>query len=609
MSSYVTSIYSQDNPDAAKPGDDARYGFENFVVDRPMLLLYRDGQPVVLAPKVIETLVALVERSGEVVSKAELMNRLWGDSFVEESNLTQNIYLLRKTLGKREDGRDLIETFRRRGYRFTGELRPVSATSAKAKPTSVSSSASIVAGEEPRRRFESVAVLPLLNQTNDSDAEYLSDGVTESIISRLSQISGLRVLARSTVFRFKGQELDATEVGRELGVDAVLTGRILEHWDTLIVRVELVDVRTGGQIWGEQYNRQLNDVLELQATIAREISDNLRVKLTGDEQKRLTQSYTKNAIAYQLFIRARYFLNKRLTPEIEKARTIFQQAIDLDPGFAPAYVGLADCYPLLSLYSVLTPHDAYPKAKAAAMRALELDDSYTKAYNSLGVTKLFYEWDWTGAEQAFRRAIELNPGYPDAHQRYGMFLTAMGRFDEAIDELQRARQLDPLSPITQVISAYPYYYSRQYESAARLLREVIADDEGYSMAHFRLGLALAQKGSYDQAVNEVSRSVELSNDRDTIAALAYVEALSGDRESAYAALTKLDDREKEGFVTSYNRVMVYAGLGENALALDWLERAYDERSYWLIYLRVDPVLDPLRNERRFIAIDEKMFPA
>jgi Tol biopolymer transport system component/DNA-binding winged helix-turn-helix (wHTH) protein/Flp pilus assembly protein TadD len=613
VSSGATSIQSQFNLNSDKSNFESIYEFEDFRLDAAHLMLYRNGQPLALAPKVVETLVALVERRGEIVSKKEMMNRLWADSFVEEANLTQNIYLLRKTLGKGADGRDLIETFRRRGYRFTGAIKNVAAKAAdeeaRANETPFSSQPTEKIKTVPGEVFDSLAVLPLINQSDDADAEYLSDGVTESVINRLTQISSLRVVARSTVFQYKNREVAPQQIGRALGVSAVLTGRVLQHDDRLIVRAELVDAANGWQIWGAQYDRRAADVLELQETLAREISENLRLKLTGEERRRLTKRYTESSEAYHLYIKARFFLNKRLTETIEQAAALFQQAIDVDPAFAPAYVGLADCYPLLSLYGTLTPDEAYPQAKAAALRALEIDDGYTKAYNSLGVIKLFYEWDRAGAEEAFQKAIELNPGYPDAHQRYGMLLTTQGRFDEAITEFKRARDLDPLSLITKTISGYPFYYSRRFETAEECFREVIAMDANYSMAHFRLGLTLAQQKKYDEAIAELSKAVELSNDRDSIAALGFVQGLAGDAAPAEAAFRELDEREKKGFVTSYNRVLLEIGLQNYDAALDWLERAFEERSYWLIYLKFDPALDALRENARFKILEEKIFGA
>lgn len=611
MSSNAESIYPQRNLNSGNfNGQNELFEFDRFRLDVSHLMLYENDLPVSLAPKVIETLLALIERGGEMVSKEELMNRLWPDSFVEDANLTQNIYLLRKTLGKGSDGRDLIETFRRRGYRFTGQIKEASPDLLATETENALRASNIVGNKSDdnlQNVYQSLAVLPLINESDDANAEYLCDGITESIINRMSQIATLSVVARHTVFQYKNQTVAPQEIGRKLGVGAILTGRVLQHGERLIVRTELVETIDGWQIWGEQYERPAADVLELQEIIAREISKNLHLKLTSDERKRLTKRHTESSEAYHLFVKGRYYLNKRLTETIEQAAGLFQQAIDVDPTFAAAYVGLADCYPLLSLYGALRPQDAYPKAKAAAEKALKIDDRFTKAYNSLGVVKLFYEWDWTGAEAAFQQAIELNPGYPDAHQRYGMLLTAQARFDEAAAELERAAEFDPLSLITQTIGGYPFYYSRRYDEAARCFSKVIATDENYSMAHFRLGLTFAQQGKYENAIAEIQKAVRISNDRDSIAALGYVHGLAGNVTEAETALAELDEREKGGFVTSYNRALIHAGLGNENVALDWLEKAYSERSYWLIYLKVDPTLDSLRGHPRFIDLQEKVF--
>jgi TolB-like protein/Flp pilus assembly protein TadD len=611
MPSDASSIYPQGNLNSRNLNElNEIFEFEDFRLDSSRLMLYKNDTPIALAPKVVETLVALIEKPGRIVSKDEMMRRVWADSFVEESNLTQNIYLLRKTLGKRPDGKDLIETFRRRGYRFNGEIRKIAAEiDSNSEP---GKQADTFPGQEIdfHERANPVtflAVLPLKSESPEASAEYLSDGITESIINRLSSLSQLRVVARNTVFRYKNQDVMAHELGARLGVNAVLTGRVLLLEERLIVRIELVDAENGWQIWGEQYNRPLADVFEVQEIIAREISENLQLKLTGEEQKRLAKRDTKSTEAYSLYVKGRYYLNRRLTETIEQAAEFFQQAIDVDSGYALAFVGLADCFPLLSLYGALTPHDAYPKAKAAAIRALEIDETLAEAHNSLGVIKLFYEWDWAGAESAFRQAIRLNPGYADARQRYGMFLTTQERFAEAESQLARAQELDPLSLITKTIGAYPFYYSHRFDEAAARFSEVIAIDRDYSMAHFRLGLTYAQKGEFEKALAEVEISQRLSGDRDTVAAFGYVHALAGNLEEARAALAELAERERSGFVSAYDRALIKAGSGEPEAALDWLEKAFAERSYWLIYLKTDPALKALHENARFINLVEKIF--
>jgi tetratricopeptide (TPR) repeat protein len=406
-------------------------------------------------------------------------------------------------------------------------------------------------------------------------------------------------MARSVVFRYKGREIDPQQVGRELGVEAALFGRVLQQDDRLIIRTELLDVAHGWQLWGAQYNRKLTDIFAVQDDISREMSEKLRLKLTGEDQRRMTRRYTESTQAYHLYLKGRFYWNKRTTPTLRRAIEYFQQAINIDPDYALAYVGLADCYALLSLYSALTPREAFPKALAAARRALEIDGTLAEAHNTLAVIKVFYEWDWEVAEKEFERALLLKPGYPDAHQRYGIYLVARGRFEEAIEELRCAQELDPLSLIINTIAGYPFYYSRRYDEAIEQYRKTLEMDPNFSMAHFRLGLAYEQKGMYEEALAELQTSKALSGDRDVIAALGHLYAVTGQRERAMQALTELEERKKQTYVSSYDLAIVYAGLNERELAFAWLEEACEERSYWLIYLKVDPILDNLRSDPRF----------
>jgi len=576
-----------------------------FRLDVNERLLYKQtGEVVPLKPKVVETLELLVRERGRLLGKEELLGRLWPDTVVEESNLSQNIYLLRKVLGMDASGRAYIETVPKRGYRFTAEVEEVMDDDLEALSEHSLLRKQVAFQED--LRINSLAVLPMSNESDDPNIEYLSDGITESVINHLSQLPQLRVMARSTVFYYKTRDVTPQKAGRELGVRAVLTGRVLQLGERLIVRTELVDTETGCQLWGGQYDRYSSDILELQQNIAQEISEKLQLKLSREEQERLTKRYTESTEAYHLFIKGRYHLNKRLIKSIHKAIDYFQQAIDTDPAYVPAYVGLADCYPLLNLYGGFDPRKAYTKAEAAARQALEIDDAFAEAHNSLGVIKLFYKWDWAGAEESFRKAIELKPGYADAHQRYGMLLVARGRFEEATAKLEHAQELDPLSLITKTISGYSFYYGRSYQKAVERLREVIEMDQNYSMAHFRLGLTYAQQRRYEEALAELQQSTLLSGDRDVVAALGYVYGLAGIRSEAQAALVELKKREESGFVSAYDKTLVYLGLGDIELALDWLEKAYEERSYWLIYIEVDPVLDQLRSNPRFAELLRKV---
>src|SRR5712692_4716749 len=416
------------------------YEFGTFRLDTGERLLLRKGQAVPLTPKVFDTLVALVQKSGHVVGKDELMNEVWADSFVEESNLTQNIFMLRKVLGENRDGRSYIETVPKRGYRFVASVREVMDDNddlATEKHTGPGIISKATAEDDV---LNSLAVLPLTNVSESPDAEYLSDGITESIINSLSQLPQLRVMARSTVFRYKGVEVDPRQVGQDLGVRAVLAGRVLQISDSLIVRTELVDVANGWQLWGEQYNRKLADILVLQEEISREISEKLRIKLTGEEKKRLAKRYTDDSEAYRLYLKGRYYWNKYTKEGLTKAIEYFNQSIELDRSYALAFAGLADAYYRLS-NAYLPPKEAMPKARAAAMKAVDIDDTLVEAHASLGLIKMYHDWDWAGAEREYKRAIELDPRSGLGYLRYGSYLQLVGRFDEANASFERARQL------------------------------------------------------------------------------------------------------------------------------------------------------------------------
>ena len=450
-----------------------------------------------------------------------------------------------------------------------------------------------------RRSITSLAVLPFINGSSDPSSDYLADGITESIINTLSQLSRLRVLSRTIVFRFKGRDLSLQEAGHELNVGAVLTGRTLQYGKRIIIRAELVDVRNGWQLWGAQYDRDLSNILAVQEEIAGEISEKLLNRLAETDRKRLARRQTQSAEAYRLFLEGRYHFNKRLTETFRKAVECFNQATQLDPDFALAYVGLSDCYSLMSLYGVLKPSEADPQAKENALKALSLDGSLAEAHNALGVVQLFAMFDWQEAEKCFLRAIALNPGYADAHQRYGLCLLAMQRFEESEAQFRKALDIDPLSHINATIAAYPYYYGRRFDRAIAQYRKVIEVEPTFSMAHFRLGLAYIQKGMYDEAFTHLTASKELSRDRDVVAALAYLHGLCGRREEALKALEDLLNQARAVHVSSYVLAIVHIGLGEYDEAIDYLCRAYQERSYWLLFAESDPVLDPLRSNSRF----------
>lgn len=457
----------------------------------------------------------------------------------------------------------------------------------------------------PRKAIDSLAILPLVNASGDPNAEYLSDGITESIINSLSQIPKLRVMARSTVFRYKGREVDPQTVGRELGVRAVLTGRALQLGDSIVIGTELVDVADGSQLWGEQYRRNFSDIFALQEEISREISEKLRLKLTVDEKKRLTKRYTENTEAYQLYLRGRYYENKFFNEAaIRGAIEYFQQAIDCNPTYALAYAGLADCYIRLSHTNVTPSKDGFAKARAAVMKALEIDDTLAEAHISLARIKSTFDWDFPTAEKEYKRAIDLNPNYATAHHSYGRHLMIMGRLDEAAVEIRRAYELDPLSLIINADLSAPLFFAQQYDRAIESLRKTIEMDPNFALAHFRLGLAYEFKGRYEEAIAEYQRGIELSASRaespGISAVLARAYAASGRGDQARDILNRLKEQSQRSYVSPCDIAEVHAALGEDDQAFEWLEKAYDARSSDLRFLKVSQSFtDSLRLDPRF----------
>ena len=461
-------------------------------------------------------------------------------------------------------------------------------------------------GRNSETAINSIAVLPFDNQNRDQDTEYLSDGLTESIINRLIQVPNLRVISRGSVFRYKGRNVDPIAVGNELGVRTILMGRLLQRGDGLSVSVELVDVRDNKQLWGERYERKVSDLLSVQREIASEISSSLRLKLSGSEENRINKRYTDNPEAYQLYLKGRFYWNKRTEEGVRKGIEYFQQAIEKDPTYALAYTGIADCYSLETLHidvGSLSPSEAAPKAKAAAMKALEMDDTLAEAHTSLAFIKLNFDWDWADTEREFKRALELNPNHENAHHWYSHYLMAMGRIEESFVESKRALELDPLGVILNVHLGWHYMNARQYDRAIEQLKKAIEMDPNFGVAHWYLGLSYDHEGMYPEAENELRKAKELLKDNEAVAAdLGHVYAVSGRKDEARKVIDELKELSKRKYVSSYHVALIYLGLGEKDQAFEWLENAYRERSDLLVYLRVEPRLDSLRSDPRFVEL-------
>ncbi len=462
----------------------------------------------------------------------------------------------------------------------------------------------------PDDSIGAIAVLPFSNANPDPNTEYLSDGITESIINSLSQLPKLKVLARNTVFTYKGKDVDLKKVGRELNVEAIVTGTIRQQENRLIINASLVQVPDGVQIWGEQYNREISDILNVQSEISRTISAQLKLKLTGEEQEKVAKHYTEDSEAYQLYLRGLYFWNKRSPQGFARALESFQDAIRKDPNYALAYAGLANTYTLLPAWALLPPKEGHPKARAAALKALALDDSLAEAHAALAHTEHNYEWNWKEAEKSYRRAIELNPNYAIAHHWYASFLLEMGRKEEAIAEKRLALQLDPLSLIINSDLGFVYYNARQYDRAIEQLQKTIELDPGFIWTYQNLGFVYEQKKMYAESIASFQKALSLSPDSMEIQAeLARAYAASGDSAQARQLLERLLKASADHYVASFDFAMIYAALADKDRAFEWLQKAFDERSYQITSLQVEPRVDSLRSDPRFAKMIQAMnFP-
>ena len=448
--------------------------------------------------------------------------------------------------------------------------------------------------------IESLAVLPFENVSTEPDNEYLSDGITASLINILATIPKLRVIAQSTVFRYKGREIDPQAIGRELNVRAVLTGRMMQSGCSLRIGTELVDVATGSLLWGAQYDRKPGDIFVVQDEISNEISEKLRLQLTQAEKKRLRKRHTENDEAYRLYLKGRHYWNKWTEDGFYKAIEQFQQAIAIDPGYALAYAGLADSYVLLGWNSYLPPKAAFPKGKAGAKIALQLDPDLAQAHTPMAALLWLYDWQWEEAQTEFKRSLERDPTYATANHWYAEYVMTMGRHTEVMARMKKSQELDPLSLIINVAVGWALYFARQYDEAVEQLRQTVELDPNYPVTYWILGLLFRKTGRYELAIAEGEKGVKLSGGSPLMrAALAHTLGTAGRNKEALQILDELTELGKQKYVAPYFFAGIYVGLGENDRAIEYLERSYEEHSHWLIYLHIDPSMDALRDNPHF----------
>jgi len=612
--------------------------FGQFELDLRTAEIYKQGKRIKLQEQPCQVLALLIERPGELVSREELRKKLWpNDTFVDfDHGVNIAINKLRDALGDSADKPRFIETLPRRGYRFIAPVSPVevprtSRDGEPPAPVTGSPGERIGLGSITWRRallpallalllvavvffsfvsywrgrgaandIHSLVVLPLENLSGDPNQEYFVDGMTDELTTNLAKIKSLRVISRTSAMTFKNVRTTVAEIARSLHVDAVVEGSVVRSGDKLRITAQLIDARTDRHLWAEDYERDLRDVVAVQGDVAWHIAQEIRTTLTPGEKAELTSQRQVNPEAYEAYLRGRYFWNRRTEEGMKKAITYFEQSIGKDPNSPLAYDGLADCWLSLGWYGYLSPKETFPQAKAAAMRALELDPTLGEAQTSLAFASMNYDWDWSAAEQEFQKAIELNPNYANAHHWYADYLSAVGRHEQAVTESKRALELDPVSPIINAWLGWRYFFARQYERAINQYLKTLEMDPTFVPAHLVLGQAYEQKSMPGKAIDELKKAVSLSGGSSLyVSSLAHAYAIAGRRGEAEMLLRQMNERAQHGYVPPFDIAIIYAGLGQKDQALIWLEKGCQERSTWMVWLKVDPRLDVLRSDPRF----------
>lgn len=631
------------------------------------------GHRIRLQEQPFQVLALLLERRGELVSREELRKKLWNDdTFVDfDHSLNAAVMRLREALSDSSENPRFIETVPKRGYRFIApvegvmpaiEAEPGVGPAASDKitaedgspraPSAVSSQAveskaiatgrrsllkqrilyavlaltssalifllverqydKVSASRYANQPIKSVVVLPLDNLTGDKDQEYFADGMTDDLIANLAQIRSLRVISRSTAMAYKGSHKPLPQIAVELKVDAVVEGTFLRVGNRVRITTELVQVATDRPIWAETYEGNISDVLGLQNQVSSAIAHEIRVKLTPEEKERFAKNPAVSPKVYESYLKGRYYWNKRSEDSLTRAIDYYDYATRNDPNYALAFAGLADCYAILgaTIFGRLPSEQASPNAKAAAQRALQLDPSSAEAETALATAKFNYDWDWAGAEDGFRRAIALNPSYATGYQRYSLYLSAMGRSRDSLDQIDRARELDPLSISINFSVGWRYYMARQYDRAIEQLNSTLEMDPNYDVPYLILGQAYEQQGDYANAIAQLRKGAVITHYTPRLtAALAHAYARAGDKGAAEKLLEQMQAVARKQYVSPYYFALIFEGLRRNEEALNALEKAYQDHSNGMVFLKVEPQLDALRNSPRFIALQNKMnFP-
>ena len=628
------------------------YEFGAFQLDPPERLLRCDGQPVALTPKAFDLLLTLVERSGHLIEKEELLRIVWRDSFVEEGNLAVTVSLLRKVLNDDRGHHRYIETVSKKGYRFVADVKRLddhelltagAAIPAQIAPESTSQKAPVghpgtvllhrnlnlnrsilvasvligllmliaiaitryrAAASQPiDLGIRSLAVLPFQTLGTYSQDNNLGIDIADAVITKLANTGKIIVRPTSAIQQYAGNRPTPQTVGREQRVDAVLEGRIQFDGTRARVTVQLIRVKDGVQLWADNFDKRSTDIFALEDSLSEAAARSIRLQLTGEENRRFTKRSTENPSAYEAYAKGRYFWNKRTETGLKKGLDYFREAIKLDPGFAEAYAGVADSYATLGLYAVLPPKEAFPAAKNAGTRALQMDDSLAAPHATLGFIYFYYGWNPSACADEFRRALEENPHYAMAHSWYAESLAAQGKYAEAVGEAQLALRDDPVSMIVGSNAGWTYALAGQYDQALETLQKAIEIDPSFPRTHFRLGQIYEQRGQYAAAIHEFEEAVRLEGDDPYYeGSLGHAYGASGAASQALAIVEKLQERSARQYVPPYSIALVYAGLGERDQAFRWLQKAVEDRSTSMVFLRADPELGGLRSDPRFVKI-------
>ncbi|MGH8239181.1 MAG: winged helix-turn-helix domain-containing protein, partial [Steroidobacteraceae bacterium] len=608
--------------------DETLYAFSDFRLDAGRRLLSHLTQgSVPITSRAFDTLLYLLRNPGRLVAKRELMDAVWGNAVVEENNLTQTISTLRQLLGERPDEHRFIVTVPGRGYRFIASVA-VDGSAPVAQPPrtqrrwilpalavagllAVVGIAVLFSGQFDAKpgvdKVKTIAVLPFKPLVQESGDPALELGMADTLIARLGSGGGLVVRPLSSVRKYTALEQDALVAGRELGVDAVLEGSIQRSGDVLRVTTRLLRVSDGSSIWTDKLDQPWSNLFDMQDKLAEQVVAALALRLTSDERERLTRRPTQNADAYRSYLLGRYHFLKLVPPEIEKSIEYFNRAIEQDPHYALPHEGLAEAYRALTITGDRRPSEVMPRGKAAALKAIELDDRLDSAWGSLCFIQIWWDWDWPAAERSCQRAIEINPNGADGHRAYAILLSDLGRHEQAIAEARRASELDPLALITNAIEGHVLLYAGRNVEAAGELRSTLELDANFWIAHLFLGKVHLADNDLQNALAEFRNARDLSaGNSETVSMVGYTLARSGDSKGAQAALAELLERGKEQYVPPFNVAMLYNGLGDADNTFAWLEKAYADRDVRLTFLKIEKKWDPLRTDERFVALTKRM---